>query len=146
MLGWVEKCLHSSRNTLQLTSESYYSNPRLPLTPQGWKFGDTLNFNWPKLHFVHWFQNCAQINQRVGENESWFLIGWESSKKLESARIHLSNSYLSEHNYVISGPNVARGSWNFKCNQIFILVGAGGNRVSLVITWHLVKWTNLDTK
>ena len=21
------------------------------------------------------FQNCAQINQRVGKNESWFLIG-----------------------------------------------------------------------
>ena len=59
--------------------------PQLPPALQGRKIGITQNFNWSYLHIAHWFQNCVQINQSVGENESWFLIGWESSKYWESA-------------------------------------------------------------
>ena len=55
----------------------FICNSRFSLGPKRIK-KVTQNFNWYKLHFVHWFPNCTPINQRVGENESQFLIGWFS--------------------------------------------------------------------
>ena len=60
----------------------------------------------------HWLRNLKMLG----------ISQWET-------RIHFPPlSDLSEHSFGISGPNVARISWNFECYQFFILVGPGGNR------------------
>ena len=46
-------------------------------------------------------------------------------------------SDLSEYSFGINGPNVARISLNFECNQFLTLVGLGDNRV-LLITMYIV--------
>ena len=97
-----------------------------------------------KFQLIHWFQNDAQINRRVGENEYWFFIGWFPvfggfSTNEKTGFIFPPLTDLSEHSFEISGPNLARISWNFEWHQLF----NGGWAVLDILCWFihwLIKW------
>ena len=76
----------------------------------------------------HWLRNLKMLG----------ISQWET-------RIHFPPlSDLSEHSFGISGPNVARISWNFECYQFFILVGPGATVVSPMFSNTLVWFITLS--